>query len=106
MNWPGFPAATLWVQALVEGLVVECFELYWGEHSEGAVEASVIEPVDPAGGGLLDIGEGPGGAGMEHNGADAFGLEHPVHRLHQRVVVGIAHGADRGRDAGSSQMRV
>lgn len=85
---------------------MECFELYWGEHSEGAVEASVVVPVDPAGGGVLDIGEGPVGAGVEHGGADAFGLEHSVHCLHQRVVVGIAHGADRGCDALSARCSV
>jgi len=32
-------------------------------------------------------------------GADAFGFEEPDHRLHQRVVVRIGHGPDRGADA-------
>lgn len=47
-------------------------ELYRGEHPEGAVEASVVVPVDPAGGRELDVCEGPVGAGVEDGGADAL----------------------------------
>lgn len=47
-------------------------ELYRGEHPEGAVETSVILPVDPAGGRELDVCEGPVGAGVEDGGADAL----------------------------------
>lgn len=47
-------------------------ELYRGEHLEGTVEASVVVPVDPAGGRELDVCEGPVGAGVEDGGADAL----------------------------------
>ena len=51
--------------------------------TEAAVEASVVVPVDPAGCGVLDVGDALVGAEVEH-GADALGLLEPVDRLHQR----------------------
>ena len=75
------------------------FELDGGDHAEGAVQASVVVPVDPAGGGVLDVGECLVGPVVEDGGADALGLEQADHALHQRVVVGVADRPDRGRDA-------
>jgi len=74
-------------------------ELDWGEVVECAVEAAVVVPVDPAGGGVLDVADGPVGAGVEDGGADALGLVQADHALHERVVVRVADGADRGSDA-------
>lgn len=62
--------------------------LYRGEHPEGAVEASVVVPVDPAGGRELDVREGPVGAVVED------GIER------------IADGPDRGSDALEVEVRV
>jgi hypothetical protein len=36
--------------------VVGLFVPGWGAHVQGAVEASVVPQVDPAGGGVLDVG--------------------------------------------------
>ena len=74
-------------------------ELYRGEDPEGAVEASVVVSVDPAGGRELDVREGPVGAGVEDDGPNALGLVEPVDRLHQRDIEGISDGPDRRGDA-------
>jgi hypothetical protein len=58
-----------------------------------------FEPVHVVQGGGLDLLAGaPGRAGL-----DQLGLVQPEHRLGQRVVVGVAHGADRGLRAGGGQ---
>lgn len=44
----------LWVESSVVGVLVLC----WGEVAEGGMNASLVVPVDPAGRGVLDIGEG------------------------------------------------
>jgi hypothetical protein len=55
------------------------------------VEASVVEPVDPLGGGVLDLVEGlPWAAGL-----DQFGFVEAVDRLGQGVVVGVRRRPDR-----------
>jgi hypothetical protein len=60
------------------------------------VEAVVVEPVDPFGGGQFDFFDGaPGLAGF-----DQLGLVEAVDRLGQRVVVGASDCADTGLDAG------
>src|SRR5699024_4479844 len=87
-----------------EGRVVQRLELYRGEHPEGAVEAAVVVPVDPARGRERDVREGPVGAGVEDGGADALGLVEPVDRLHQRVVQGVTDGPDRRGDALEGEM--
>jgi hypothetical protein len=56
----------------------------------------VIEPVDPLQGGVLDLVDAPPGA----TPADQLGLVQADDRLGQRVVVGVAAGADRGDRAG------
>ena len=75
------------------------FVFGWGDHAKAAVEASVVVPVDPAGGGVLDVGEGLVRPVVEDRGVNAFGLIQPDYGLHQRVVVGVADGADGGDDA-------
>lgn len=78
---------------------MERLELYRGDQPQRAVEASIVVPVDPAGGGELDVREHPEGSGVEDRGADALGLEQAVDRLHEGVVQGVADGPDRGGDA-------
>ena len=59
------------------------------------VEAAVVEPVDPFGGGQFDFFDGaPGLAGF-----DQFGLVQAVDRLGQSVVVGATDCPDRGLDS-------
>jgi hypothetical protein len=59
------------------------------------VEAAVIEPVDPFGGGHLDFLDGaPGLAGL-----DQLGFVQPVDSFGERVVIGAADRSDRGLDA-------
>ena len=60
------------------------------------VETSAIEPVDPFGGGDLDLVHGAPGP----LGPDQLGLVEPVDGLSQRVVERRADSADRGQDAG------
>lgn len=57
------------------------------------MEAAVVLPVDPAGGGVIDIGDGLVGPRVEHGGADALGLVQPVDGFHQGIVVGVTDGA-------------
>ena len=60
------------------------------------VEAVVVEPVNPCGGGHLDVlGGAPRLAGF-----DQFGLVQTVDRLGQRVVIRAADRANRGLDSG------
>jgi len=74
------------------------------EHAEGAVQASVIVPVNPCGGGEFDILAGFVGAVVEHVGVHTFGFVDPVDGLHQSVVIRIADRADRRCDALEVQM--
>ena len=62
------------------------------------MEPAVVVPVDPAGGGVFDVGDGLVRAIVEDRRTHAFGFIEPVDRLHQGVVVGIADRPDRGRD--------
>ena len=77
---------------------MERLGLYRGEHPQRPVEAPVVVPVDPAGRCELDVCEGPERSRVEGGRADAFGLEQAVPYLHERVIVGVADGPDRGRD--------
>ena len=65
---------------------MEVFELCWRDVSELAVEATVVEPVDPFEGGEFEVVKAPPRALV----ANQFGLVEPEHRLGQGVVVGIA----------------
>lgn len=59
------------------------------------VQAAEVVPVDPFGGGQLDLGQGlPGPLGF-----DQFGLVEADRGFHQGVVVGVADRADGGGDA-------
>lgn len=78
---------------------MERLERYRGEYPQRPVDAPVVVPVDPAGRRELDVQEGPERSRTEDGRANAFGLEQAVHRLHERVIVGVAEGPDRGRDA-------
>ena len=60
------------------------------------VEAAVVEPVDPLGGGDLDVIDGPPGPAR----FDQLGLVQAVDRLGQRVVERVADRPDGGGDAG------
>lgn len=75
-----------------------------GEHFQRAVQPLVVVPLPTGCGRELNVGECPVGAGVEHRGADALGLEQALHGLHERVVIRIADAADRGLDALQSQM--
>jgi hypothetical protein len=63
---------------LAEGSVVGLLVLDWGEHSEGAVQASVVVPVDPSRGRVLDVGECPVRAVVEAVVAIASVLNRPM----------------------------
>ena len=65
--------------------------------ADGREEATVVVPVDPLQGGVLDRLEGaPGSSPVDH-----LCLEQAVDRLRQCVVVAVADAADRRLDAGS-----
>jgi len=79
--------------------VVGGFEFGRWNVAAGLEEPAVVEPVDVAEGGQLDLLSGaPGAAGL-----DQFGLVQADYRFGQGVVVGVADGADRGLDAGGGQ---
>src|SRR4051794_16411890 len=59
----------------------------------------LLYPVDPAGGGVLDVGDGLVRSVVEDGRADALGLVEAVDGFHQGVVVGVADRPDRGPDA-------
>ena len=59
---------------LVERRVVGLFELHRGHHAEAVVQASLVVPVDPAGGGVLDVDDGLVGPVVKDRGADVLGF--------------------------------
>ena len=100
MKRPGCSPPLLYgVRLSVESRVVGLLELDWGHHPKGGVRAPSVVPVDPAGGGVLDVPDSPVRPGVEGRGADALGLVEPDQALHQRVVIRIGHRPDRGPDA-------
>jgi hypothetical protein len=68
--------------------------LHGRDHAKGRVESAVVVPVDPAGGGVLDVGEGLVRPVVEDGGTNAFGLEQADDRqmAHAAVVVGARSG--------------
>jgi hypothetical protein len=62
-------------------------------------EATVVVPVDPFQGGVLDRLEGA----LRPASVDDLCLEQAVDRLRQGVVVAVTDAADRRLDAGSGQ---
>ena len=64
------------------------------------VDPLVVVPVDPLGGGQLDVGE----ASPRSTPLDQLGFLQTDGRFHERVVEGITDGADGGVDAGVDQV--
>ena len=91
------PAAGLRSLSVVGGLKLDGWDV-----AAVLVEAAVVEPVDPLGGGDLDVVDGPPGLA----GFDQLGLVQAVDRLGQGVVVGAADRADRGRIPASASRSV
>ena len=98
---------TFWFESSAAGWalvlsVVGGFQLDWWDVAAVLVEAAVVEPVDPFGGGELDVLDGPPGLA----GLDQLGLVEPVDGLGQGVVVGAADRPDRGRMPASASRSV
>ena len=79
--------------------VVDLFVLDGGEVAAGAVESSVVVPVDPLQGRDLDVVEAAPGAAC----SDDLGLEQPDLALGEGVVQRVADAADAGCGAGGGQ---
>jgi hypothetical protein len=78
-------------------LSVECgLELGWWDIADGLQEPTMVEPVDPLQGGVLDVVHPLPGAAP----ADQLGLVQPDDGLGQGVVIGVADRANRGDRAG------
>ncbi len=60
------------------------------DHPNAGVEPWVVVSLDPAGSGVLDVGDGSVGPVVEDGGADALGLVQAIHRFHQGVDAPIA----------------
>lgn len=88
-------------------------ELFGGAVVEATVQAPVVVPVDPAGGGPLDIGHRAVRTGVEDGGADALVLVEPDDGLGQGIdaPIGVKQplvGPDAARAgvAGVPRLRV
>lgn len=69
------------------------------DHPDGFEQAAVVEPVDPLEHGELDVVD----VTPRTVSADDLGLEQSDDRLSKGVVVRVAHGPDRGGDAGLAE---
>ncbi len=78
------------LQLSVECCVVGLLELFGRAVLKATVQSTVVVRDDTAGGGPLDMDDARAGTVVEHRGADALGLEPPVHALHERVDAPIA----------------
>ena len=100
LNRPGVSGELrAWVHRLRVGPVVTVvggFELGGWDVAAGAVQAAVVEPVDPLESGDLDLLDRAPWRPLP----DQLGLEQPDRRLGKRVVQRVAHRADRRGDAG------
>jgi len=63
------------------------------------VNPTVVVPIDPAGGRVFDVCDGLVGPVVEHGRADTFRFVEPVDGLHQRIIVCVTDGPNRGCDA-------
>jgi len=81
--------------------VVGVLQFCWRNVSAVLVEPSVIEPpIDPFGGGILDLLDGPPRAPV----FDQLGLVQTVDRLGERIIERIPNAANRSRDASLGQV--
>lgn len=79
--------------------IIACFRLGGRDIADGFEQPSVIEPIYPFQGGVLDgLERAPRPTPMDH-----LGLEQADDRLRQRVIVRIADAADGRFDAGLSE---
>jgi len=83
----------------VKGGVVGRFGLDEWHHCDGAVGSAVVVALDPAGGGLLDVGDGLEGSVVGQSGARALGLEQTINAFRQSITVCVADTADGWADA-------
>jgi hypothetical protein len=79
--------------------VVGGLELGRRDIADRLQEPTVVAPVDPLQGGVLDLVKALPGAAA----ADQFGLVQPDDRLGQGIVIAVAAGADRGDRPGLGQ---
>jgi hypothetical protein len=84
------------VLSVIVGLV-----LVGRDASDRCMEALVVEPVDPFRGGEFDVRE----AVPRLAGLDQLRFVEADLGFHERVVQGVADGADRGVDAGVEEVR-
>jgi hypothetical protein len=78
------------------------FGFGWRDVSDGLQQAAVVEPVDPFQRRVFDgLEAAPWAAAV-----DDLGLEEPVDRLGQGVVIAVADAADGGLDARFGQRSV
>ena len=75
--------------------VIGGLQFDWWDVAAVFVEAAVVEPVDPFGGGQFDLLDGP----PRFAGFYQLGFVQAVDRLGQGVVIGAADRPDRGLDA-------
>src|SRR6476660_1752664 len=80
--------------------VVGVLQFCWRNVSAVLVEPSVIEPIDPFGGGILDLLDGPPRAPV----FDQLGLIQTVDRLGKRIIERIPNVTNRSRDASLGQV--
>src|SRR6478609_8585104 len=80
--------------------VVGVLQFCWRNVSAVLVEPSVIEPIDPFGGGILDLLDGPPRAPV----FDQLGLVQTVDRLGERIIERIPNATNRSRDASLGQV--
>ena len=69
------------------------------DQAEATVEPAVVVPIDPSGGRELDVRDRLVRVLVEHRRADALGVVEAVDGLHERIVVRVTDGPDRGSDA-------
>ena len=74
------------------GWAVSVLVFFWGVHVDRGMRADGVVPVDPLGRRDLQVVDGVPGALV----SDQFGFIQRVECLGERVVVGVALGADRG----------
>lgn len=85
--WGGVGSGLFW-----RGWGVSVLVFFWGVHVDCGMRADGVVPVDPLGRRDLQVVDGVPGALV----LDQFGFIQRVECLGERVVVGVALGADRG----------